>query len=152
MSAAVVSITNAGRTPSGGLASVATIQLSIVLSATAYATATGGIPFDLASALNTAVGDQENPVNASDILPYQYAMTTGGYVASQFAVGTPTYTSNTDSSSARSQKITYLTCPCTMRLYGSGSAQYAALSEIQDGNVTDTLQLGLEVVRGGGGL
>jgi hypothetical protein len=130
---------------------VSTIELSIVLSSTHY-TAGTGIPFDIAAALNSALGNQESPVNAADIIPYQIGMSTGGFFLSQFAVGTPTYNTNTDASSARSQNITYATCPCTIKMFGTGSAQYAALSEIQTADISGTLNFSLKVVRGGGSI
>lgn len=149
MAAATVSVTKAGR--AGGLGGVSVIQLSIVFSGTTYTNGTG-IAFDLATALNNVLGNLEDPVNVNDVLNYQLGLTTGGYLATQFTVGTATFTTNTDSSSARSQNISYATCPCTVKLFGTGSGNQAALAEIATGTVTDTLNIALLVSRGGGSL
>lgn len=149
MAAATVSVTKNGR--AGGLGGISVIQLSIAFSSTTYTNGTG-IGFDIGTALNNAVGNLEDPVNVNDVLNYQLGLTTGGYLATQFTVGTPTFNTNTDTSSARSQNISYATCPCTVKLFATGSGNQAALAEIATGSVTDTLNISLLVSRGGGSL
>ena len=139
MAAAVVA-SNAPTRPGGGLITAVLIPLTIVLSTTAYATATGGFAFDIATLLNN-VGPFDSGVNPTDVY-FAIGFTADGYCAEQFTVGTPTYNTNTDSSSARSQTTSLATCPCTMRLFNG-------TTEVSDGNLTKTVTGFLVAQRGG---
>jgi len=137
MAAAVVA-SNAPARPSGGLIALSVIPLTITLSTTAYATASGGFAFDLAALLNSA-GPFDSGINPADAF-FFVGGTATGYRADQFAVGTPTYNNTSDSSF--NQKISLATCPCTMRLWNG-------ITEIADGNLTQTITGQLFVTRGG---
>ena len=137
MAAATVA-SNAPARPSGGLISVAAIPLTITASTTTYATATGGLPFDLAALLNT-VGPLDSDINSGDIF-FIVGGSAAGYRASTFAVGTPTYNDTTDSSFRK--HLSYATCPCTVRLF-------KGITEFSDGNCSETITACLFVARGG---
>src|SRR4051794_40054730 len=124
MAAAVVA-SNAPARPSGALINLAVIPVTITLVSTAYATATGGIPFDIAALLNSA-GPFDSGVNPADVFFFLGGAATG-YRADQFLVGTPTY--NTTADSSFNTKISLATCPCTMRLWNG-------ITEIADANIT----------------
>jgi hypothetical protein len=139
MAAASVA-SNAPARPSGGLATAVLIPLTITLSTTAYATASAGFAFDIAALLNS-VGPFDSGINPSDVF-FCVGYTADAYSAQQFTVGTPTYTTNTDASSARSQTVSLATCPCTMRLFNG-------ITELGDGNITKTVTGFLIAQRGG---
>lgn len=149
MAAATVAATPVGRTPAYTSDSV--IQLTITASATTYATASGGLPFDLAGVLGTnGVGPySENGLNPNDIFAIS-GMSANGFIVANFTLGTPTYTAVPGASTASpGQQGTLATCPCTCRMWGTGAANAAHLAEIADGAVTDTLVVLLHVARGG---
>lgn len=110
MAAATVSSTAVGRFgQTSPTPTVMMIPITITLSTTAYATATGGIPFDLYTFL---AGLSPHWANSSvsaykDILGFVGGTTTG-YRGDQFAVGT----------------VTSSTIPCTMRLW-NGTTEHA---------------------------
>ena len=107
------------------------IKITVTYSATAYATATGGLPFDLFSVLATAGAHQ---INSSDILGLIAGPTTEKFVvaANTFAVGT----------------VTDTTIPCTVRILACGANAQDPLVEISDANLTGSFTGFLLVARG----
>lgn len=90
--------------------------ITIAASATTYATASGGLPFDLFAFLAT-IGPLEAPISYKDIVGF-IGTSTIGYTAAQFAIGTPTST----------------TLPCTIRLWnGATESADAANSQTING-------------------
>jgi hypothetical protein len=111
------------------------VLITVTYSATNYATATGGLPFDLFSVLQQ-LGTPESPVNYKDIMALiPLGLTTEKFVVGgqSFAVGTATLT----------------TLPCTVRIYGTGSANKAALTEVDDAALTGSFSAMLVIARGG---
>lgn len=157
MAAATTQLTTPGRGPSPFI-NLSAIQLQIVATATAYATATGGLPFDLTTALQQAApSGWDAPygiqaINPADIVGALFTqLTTSGFLPQSLVVGTPTYTAVPwQSDNGIQSEPGYLaTCPTTIRLFGTGSANHAALGEIADGNVTDTITILLLINRNG---
>jgi hypothetical protein len=138
MAAAVVA-SNAPARPGGVMASAALIPITITLVTTAYATGSAGFSFDIATVLNNA-GPLDSGVNPADVYMFIGGAATG-YRADQFLVGTATYNTTTDSSFRT--KMSLATCPCTMRLWNG-------ITEIADGNITQTITGVLVAMRGGG--
>jgi hypothetical protein len=147
---------------------VSIIPVTFTFSTTAYATATGGIPVDLSILATSGALPFDFPtINPLDILGLFFlGLSTNGLLAQDLAVGTPTYTNPAGYPFAGGAASNYtpggsdlgpqvrpslqdLTIPSTFRLYGTGSAEYAGLHEIQDGNVTDTITVGIMVARNG---
>lgn len=115
------------------LLTVSAIPITVTYSATAYATATGGLPFDLFSIL-AASSPFSAGINYKDIIGFvPDGLTTEKFVVDDFAIGTATST----------------TLPCTVRLYGTGSAEKAALTQVDDANLTGSFSGLLLVARGG---
>lgn len=142
-------VNNYGRIagPNGG---VTVIPITITATATAYATATGGLPVDLTSVLQIAAPWELDSINPGDIVAiYPVGLSTSGYLPGNIVLGTPTYTTKPLATSQNQNNRVLATCPVTIRLYGSGAAARAALQEIADGNVTDTITLHLAIARGG---
>lgn len=109
------------------------IPITVTYSATAYATASGGLPFDLFAFL-AASSQFSSGINYKDIVGFlPTGPTTEKFVLGAFAIGTATST----------------TLPCTIRIYGTGSANLAALSEVADANLTGSFSGLLLVARGG---
>lgn len=136
MAAATVSISAPGtnlRATATPMTVPAFVPITIAASSTAYATATGGLPFDLAAFVNS-LGQLSAPANYKDIVGFIGTSTTG-YVAAQFAVGTATYASGTSGALA--------TLPCTVRLWTSGA------SELADANISQTINGFLMINRSG---
>lgn len=132
------------------LGNVSVIPVVISAVATAYATASGGLPIDLTSVLQQAAPPSLDNLNPGDIVGvYAVGTSTGGFLPGSFVLGTPTFTAKPLASQQGSGNKVLATCPATIRLYGSGSGARAALQEITDGNVTDTITLHLVIARGG---
>lgn len=109
------------------------IPITVTYSATAYATATGGLPFDLFAFLAQS-SNFDSGINYKDIIGFlPTGPTTEKFVLGAFAIGTATST----------------TLPCTIRLYGTGSANLAALGEVADANLTGSFSGLLLIARGG---
>jgi hypothetical protein len=141
-------LTNFGRIANHGNVSV--IPVIITAATTAYATATGGLPVDLTSVLQQAAPFELDFLNPGDIVGvYAVGPSSGGFLPGPLVLGTPTYTTKPLASSQNANNKLLATCPATLRLYGSGSGARAALQEIADGNVTDTITVHLIVARGG---
>lgn len=150
MAAATVAV-NANRIGVGFL-DVAAVPITITLSGTPYATATGGFAFDIAALLN-AVGPPESGINPNDVY-YFVGKSASNFLAANFALGTPTWTTPPDIANPGSNvKGVLATAPCTLRLFGTGSGNLAALGEIADSTpspgYTTTVSGLLLVCRGG---
>jgi hypothetical protein len=159
MAAATTSIGATGR--GVVMSNVSVIQFTLTLSATVYATASGGIPFDLTTVLQQAVAGEIpggiapnytqalNPADIVGVIPV--GLTTNGFIPASIAVGTATFDPipwmSTANASASPGALK--TCPCTMRLWGTGAANAAHLAEIADGAVTDAVTILLLVNRNG---
>jgi hypothetical protein len=129
---------------------VSVIPIIITATATAYATASGGLPVDLTSVLQQAAPPNLDNLHPGDIVGvYAVGTSTGGFIPGGFVLGTPTFTAKALASAQNTGNKVLATCPATIRLYGSGSGARAAFQEIADGNVTDTITLHLVVARGG---
>ena len=160
MAAATTQVNTIGRGPNLAC-DVNIISVSVVASSTTYATASGGLPFDLTTALQTASagmipgGQAPNytqtvePADLYGCFPLQ--LSTNGFLPQSFAVGTPTYTAvpwQSDNGPAATPGI-LATCPCTVRLWGTGSGNALHFAEVADGSVTDTVVLFLGINRNG---
>jgi hypothetical protein len=142
-------LTNFGRI-AGAYGNVSVIPVLITASATAYATASGGLPVDLTSVLQQASPWEQDFLNPGDIVGvYSTGPSTNGFVAGPLVLGTPTYTTKALASTQNPNNRVLATCPATLRLYGSGSGARAAFQEIADGSITDTITIHLIVARGG---
>jgi hypothetical protein len=109
------------------------IPITVTYSSTAYATATGGLPFDLFAFL-AAASNFDSSINYKDIIGFMpTGPTTEKFILGAFAIGTATST----------------TLPCTIRIYGTGSANKAALTEVDDANLTGSFSGVLMIARGG---
>lgn len=118
MAAATVSITapTATQRAVSPMMSLAFIPITVTGVATTYATASGGLPFDLFAFLAQA-SQQWGNINYKDIQGF-IGTSTLGYVAAQFALGTPTST----------------TLPATVRLWnGATESADAANSQVING-------------------
>lgn len=160
MAAATTQVNTIGRGPNLNCA-VSVISVTVTATATTYTTATGGLPFDLTTALQTASGgmmqggiapNYTQTVNPADIygcLPLQ--LSTNGFLPQSLTVGTPTYTNvpwQSDNGPGATLGI-LATCPCTVRLWGTGASNAAHLAEVADGAVTDTVTLFVAINRNG---
>ena len=152
MAAATTTLPGWARTGNSGNPRFA--PFTLVASATAYATASGGLPFDLTNVLTQGVA---NPIGIENINPYDVigvipvlGTSTNGFLPCQFAFNPAnvTYTQpaaypfepgGSNPIARPTQQIA--TAPATIRFFGTGSANRAALGEIADGNVSDTVQL-----------
>lgn len=111
----------------------ALIPIKVAYSSTAYATASGGLPFDL-FALLAASGPFSGNLNYKDILGFMpNGPTAEFFIPGGFAIGTATST----------------TLPCTIHLYGTGSANKAALTEVDDANLTGSFTGWIVLARNG---
>lgn len=138
------------------LLNVAVIPLTITLTATTYTSASGGIPFDIAEALNTVGPFPESGLNPSDVYFISGTAVLGQdpispYLVTDFALGTPTYTAvSSDIVNPESfVRGVLATAPCTARLFGTGSGSAAALGQIGNADLTGTMTVVLMVARSG---
>ncbi len=160
MSAATVATATLGRGPNLNCA-VSVVGLTITGVATTYATASGGLPFDLTTFLQTISagmipsGQAPNytqtiePADIVGVIPNQ--MSTNGFLPLNFALGTPTYTAvpwQSDNGVAATPGI-LATCPATIRLWGTGASNAAAFAEFADGANSDTFTTLLQINRNG---
>jgi hypothetical protein len=160
MAAATTQVNTVGRGPNLNVA-VSVISLTVTASATVYTTATGGLPFDLTTALQTASagmipGGQApnyiqtiNPADIVGVIPNQ--MSTLKFLPLNFTLGTPTYTNvpwQSDNGPDATPGI-LATCPCTIRLWGTGSGNAAAFAEVADGSNSDAFTTLLQINRNG---
>lgn len=160
MAAATTLVNSLGRGPNC-YGNVAVISMQITGVATTYTTATGGLPFDLTTVLQTvsATGMQggvapnyQQTVNPNDIvgiIPIQ--MSTLKFLPLNFTLGTPTYTAipwQSDNGPAATPGA-LATCPCTARLWGTGAGNAAAFAEVADGANSDVFTALLYISRNG---
>lgn len=124
---------NAGRV--SPYVTLAAVPITVTYSSTAYATATGGLPFDLFSTLATA-GPFSAPLSYKDIV----ACVPLGCTAEKFVV---------DGNSFAVGTVTSTTVPCTVRIYGTGSGNKAALTEIDDASISGSFKALLIIARNG---
>ena len=157
MAAATTTMGSLGRGPSP-VCTVAAISVTVVASATTYATASGGLPFDLTSVLQAAApAGWDAPfgiqaINPADIVGASFLqLSTNKYLPTQLVIGTPTYTPVPwQSDNGIAAEPGYLqTCPCTIRLFGTGTATTDGFNEVPDGAVTDTFTFTLLINRNG---
>lgn len=160
MAAATVQVNTIGRGPNVA-GNVTVFEVTITATATTYTTATGGLPFDLTIPLQTISagmiqsGQAPNyiqTINVGDIvgsLPFQ--MSTNGFLPLSLVVGTATYTGVPWQSDGGpdAQPGILATCPCTVRLWGTGASNAAAFAEVANGSVTDTFTVLVYVNRNG---
>lgn len=119
-----------------------------------YATASGGLPFDLASFL-AQLGVNDYPyVNPGDVVPIVIPSisSTGKYLTGILTLGTPTYTAAVGSGYGSAAGLpapmsvqpdnTLTTFPCTIRLY-NGTTEFA------DGACSETFTVMLIIMRDG---
>lgn len=125
MAAATVAVNAIGRISNH--LDLSAIPLTITLTATTYATATGGAPFDLFSVLANA-GPQ--PINYKDVIGFLPLFATSGTAAGYMPTGLVVGT------------VTSTTVPATIRLM-NGTA------EVADGAVSAVLTGLLLIARGG---
>lgn len=160
MAAAATQVNTIGRGPNL-MCSVAVISVTVTASATVYATASGGLPFDLTTALQTASAGDINSgqapnytqtLNVADIVGVILStVSTNGFLPVNFAVGTPTYTNipwQSDNGTSNTPGA-LATCPCTIRLYGTGASNAAALAQVADGANSDSFTMLLYINRNG---
>jgi hypothetical protein len=160
VSAATTQVNTIGRGPNVyGDVSVASISITGV--STTYTTATGGLPFDLTTVLQTIGAgaipsgqapnytQTQNPNDIVGVIPYQ--MSTNGFLPLNFALGTPTYTAipwQSDNGVAATPGA-LATCPCTIRLWGTGSGNALAFAEVGNGANSDSFNVLLYINRNG---
>jgi hypothetical protein len=109
------------------------IPITVTYSSTAYATATGGLPFDLFTILASSSPFAAS-INYKDIVGFiPDGLTAEKFVVDDFAIGTATSS----------------TLPCTARLYGTGSANKAAFTQIDDASISGSFSGWLVVARSG---
>jgi hypothetical protein len=131
---------------------VSVIKVSVSANATVYSTAAGGLPIDLLTVLQQAAPASLDNLNPNDIVDiYAVGLSANGYLPGGFALGVPTYVNKPGVSQQSQSGKVLASCPATLRLYGIGasSANHAALGEVADGAVTDTINFHLVVARGG---
>lgn len=160
MAAATVVVNNLGIGPNA-VDDLTVFEVTVTATATTYATATGGLPFDLTTALQTISAtilpggqapnyDQTiNPGNLICNVPFQ--MSTNGFLPMNFKLGTPTDTNvpwQSDNGVSATPGI-LAACPCTIRLWGTGAGNALAFAEVADGAVTDTFTILLAINRSG---
>lgn len=157
--AATVTFTNLGR--NSVIATLAAIAVTVSGNGATYATASGGLPFDLANILNNAQNnDSELIIQPADILGVvPIGLSTNGFLALGLVLGTPTQLTAVGSGYGSAPGLPppmtvrpdyiWATVPATIRLYGTGSANHAALGEVADGANTDSVNFLLLYARGG---
>jgi hypothetical protein len=94
-------LANYGRI-AGPHGNVSVIPVIITATATAYATATGGLPVDLTSVLQQAAPYELDFLNPGDIIGvYSVGPSANGFMPGPLIIGTPTYTAKPLASSHR---------------------------------------------------
>ncbi len=155
MAAATTSLSTIGRTVPP-FVTLTAVPVTIAASATVYSSAGGGLPIDLTKALTTGAQPFDfaylNPADVIGVLPM--GLSTSGFMPLGLVVGIPTYGAPVwpftgGSQTAIQPDQSLATCPATIRLYGTGSANHAAFGEVADGAVTDTFSFLLIVMRNG---
>jgi hypothetical protein len=145
MADATVSVATFGRTALLGNVSAALV--TVVGDTTAYATATGGYPFDLTSVL-AQISPPSAPIRPEDVVTViPTGLSSTKYIVGGFVKGTATWTTGTGAT----VRIPYTlaTFPCTIRFYQSTTGAPAALVEVPDTNYSETFTFLLIIARGG---
>jgi len=149
MAASTVAFSNFGRNASFG--AMCAIPLTVTATATAYATATAGLPVDIAPALLGVASWPGGFIRPEDVVCIlAQSMSTNKFYPANLVVGTATYTTvaGVTAQGGPNNKL-LATCPCTFRIWATGSGNAAAFAEIADGNITDTFTFLLIAARGG---
>lgn len=160
MAAATTQINSVGRGPNA-FCNVSVISVTVTGVSTTYTTASGGLPFDLLTVLQTASGpgmpggvapNYIQTINPNDIVGVLLSSASAtGFLPLNFALGTPTYTAvpwQSDNGVAATPGI-LATCPCTIRLWGTGASNAAHLAEIADGATSEAFTMLLYINRNG---
>lgn len=132
------------------LGNVAVVHAQIQATATPYAAASGGLAVDLTDILKQA-SPFSAPIHPDDVIGViPMNMSTNGYLPIGLTKGVPTYTQLSGGSAARPRQ-TMATFPAFIRLTGIGAAATngAALGQVADGNITDTIDVYIVIARGG---
>lgn len=159
MAAATTQVVTQGRGP-GVFPNMSTILVTVVATATTYTAASGGLPIDLTTVLQTAApsgwdGPQGvqalNPLDIVGVLPL--GVSTSGFLPVGFTLGTPTYTTPPGQSTNDATAVSgfLATCPAWIMLMAIGAANtnHAAFGQAADGSTTDTFTFFLVVNRNG---
>lgn len=160
--AATTQINTLGRGP-GVLQDVSVISVTVTANGASYATASGGLPFDLTTVIQTASagamqsGTAPNyiqTINVNDIVGIVATqLSTNKYWPGNFVVGTPVYANvpwQYDNGVSATPGILQANgLPCTLRLWGTGSGNAAAFAEVADGANTDVVTFLLYINRNG---
>lgn len=139
------------------------IYVCINANGASYATASGGLPIDLTAALAIGQPNDQAYINPSDVVGFvPTGPSVGGFMPGNFVLGTPTFNPTVGSGFGSAAGLppagtqqgfltqqTLATCPATIRLYGTGSANHAALGEVADGENTDVFYGFLVIATGG---
>jgi hypothetical protein len=165
---AIDTATNFGRIALVGIPR--NLLVTINANGVAYATASGGLPIDLTAVLVQGAGGQGtlNPqdqayINPADIVGFiPLGLSTNNFLPADLVVGTPTYTTAVGTGYGSAAGLppagstqgfetdqTLATCPATIRLFGTGSANHAAMGEVADGANSDTFTGFLVIATGG---
>jgi hypothetical protein len=78
-------------------------------------------------------------------------MSTNGFLPMNLTVGTATFTPVVwqADNGPNATPGALLTCPCTIRLYGSGAGSGLGFAEVANGNITDTFTILIYINRNG---
>lgn len=156
--AAATLTTNAPGRQSAPINVITFIPVTVTLTATVYATASGGAPIDLTTVLQQAApagGNAPNyvqAINPADVIGILAPnMSTNGFEAKSLVIGTPTYTAvpGQSTNGVAATPGILATCPATFRLFGTGSGNAAGYAQVADGAVTDAVTFWLIVMRNG---
>jgi hypothetical protein len=156
--ASLVTMNNLGRNTV--IATVSAISVTVNGNGASYATASGGLPIDLAAVLNNAQpNDSENIIQPADIIGIMPAISTNKFLAVNLVIGTPTqqtavgsgYGSAAGLPAPMTVRPDYIwaTVPATIRFYATGASSNAAFGEFADGANSDAVTFLLLYARGG---
>ena len=150
MSASVLTISGFGR--SNPFADIAGIIVNVTASATVYASASGGLPIDLAPVLNQAASFSQNYINPSDVVGIvPIGLSANGYIPGALTFN-PNNVTLVAQPGATVKPIYNLTsAPAWVRLNGIGAsnASGAGLGQVADGANSDSFSFLLLVARSG---
>lgn len=159
MAAAIDTLGSGGRT--GPRIDATLLIVNIVATATVYATASGGLPIDLATVLNQGAPFDNPYIDPYDVITAMVIGTsTSGYLVCDFAF-TPanaTYTTagwpfNTPAATASTVRPPQIlaTAPASVRLraIGASNSNHAPFGEVADGAVTESFTLMLVIAKSG---
>lgn len=127
------------------LGTVSVVRAVIGGNGASYATASGGLPIDLAALLNIVASPLPGTtINPGDVVDaFTCARSTNGYTATGLVMGTATYTAITPQLANVNPAQKLATAPATIRLYAAGGAEFT------DGANSDTFTLYIMIARGG---